>query len=267
MSHLPLSPLPSSTCFFAFKMLSPLTFSPSGTAARWSGSTIPPSTSISDLPFELPDRGQIQRVHYPIPVRDRRGYYHSPRTAFLNQVAANRRDHRWKDAGLGLGIGLAGVTTRFGVVQSNYILSQDPLFLDTLGPVNEPPTKLSDLSRKVEAEPEAEYDSDTEQGCLACLWTAVAGFLGASSSASTSRAAAQHRPATPHPAHDMIELVEIELTPPVHAHGNSASRLESPTPASPPRELPHSCSPVRRPPLRYCTPRSMLEESDITDSA
>ncbi|KAF7294050.1 hypothetical protein MKEN_01451400 [Mycena kentingensis (nom. inval.)] len=132
-------------------MLSPLNFSPVSLSAQWpsSPSSTPPLPSWSELDissyidvYAEPDN----RVYYPVPEVDRYGVYHSPKAAFRDQVAANKQDPRWKDAGVGLGLGLAGVRKTSGVLQSAYILSRPPVFLaqkpaprdDAEAPVLEP---------------------------------------------------------------------------------------------------------------------------------
>ncbi|KAJ7431862.1 hypothetical protein B0H11DRAFT_1941197 [Mycena galericulata] len=138
-------------------MFSPLNFSPTTLTAHWSDSPLLHATSVFDLPFHILDAGRqdfgTPRVYYPVLPVDGEGHYRSPKAAFSKQVLcenhhfwsplaiqwllhklANKKDPRWKDAGIGLGLGLSGVTKKWGVLQSTYVLSRQPLFLGTLHP-------------------------------------------------------------------------------------------------------------------------------------
>lgn len=175
---------------------------------------------------------------------------HSPPVSQnLNHQAANK-DPRWNDAGIGLGLGLSGVTTRCGVVQSKYVLSRPPLFLETLRPTERKSTEKKSV---------IETDEKPAPALVAAgsLWNAVTEFLDLlappnspiiEKTVSESPAALAVLPsihvsaihAISSPAR-IIALAPIELTPPTRASPvpqPSCADVESP--ASPPHALPPS---------------------------
>ncbi|KAF7362658.1 hypothetical protein MVEN_00614900 [Mycena venus] len=149
-------------------MLTPLAFSPTTLTAHWMDSPFLPAAAF-DLtshfgPSPFPDAGRPgfespSRVYYPVRPLDSEGDYNSPKIAFKKQVAANKKDPRWEHAGIGLGVGLAGVETRYGVLQYSYTLSRPPTFV-------RPTSQKAAAPGPVKAEAPA-----------ASLWNALTEFL------------------------------------------------------------------------------------------
>ncbi|KAK7019486.1 hypothetical protein R3P38DRAFT_3198860 [Favolaschia claudopus] len=216
-----------------------------------------------DLPFDT-------RAYYPCYPVDAEGVYHSPRLAYQKQVAAKKQDPRYQYSGLGLGLGLSGVTKYCGVMQYRYRLSDSPVFGDPTTPVPDRFGYFPSLAK--EAEPVEEVVPEAPPAQIS-FWDALMAFVDSAYSLS---------PDSPSPE-DVFVDAPVAVTPsslPVEDFVHPVVQpLASPSPfiayspvpalASPPKcpSPAHSPAPALAPPSKIASPSIPLQISQTVSQS